>query len=96
MKAAEIKKFFKEKFGIPVRVRTVAVKDPFVQVWIESEGAGHEQPRYNHQFPEVVDTALLKAIYGENTTITFPAGNATLHSLSMHAHEWEAVKAAVA
>lgn len=95
MKASEIKKFFKDNFGIPVRVRTVAVKHPFAQVWIENQEPDHRKPlRYDHEFPAELGQRLLDIIYGGQTeNIRFPAGNVERHRMSFSAEQFDKLKA---
>jgi hypothetical protein len=106
--SAEIKQYFK-KLGIPVRVRTVAVKNPFVQVWIESTGdiKTPEYPYgkmvYDHEFPIGLRQNLLKIIYGND----FPekqkalgcsdssAGNVQSNRLSFSESEWRELMARI-
>lgn len=89
--SAEIKKHFKS-IGIPVRVNTVAVKNPFVQVWIEPEkNPDFRAPlKYNQEFPLAMRQKLLRVIYGEDCQFAEGgnAGNVRSHSMSFHESEW--------
>ena len=91
MKAAEIKQFFKKHFDIPVRVRTVAVKRPFVQIWIPC-GDGMT---YSHRFPDQLGNHCVKIIYGADSTLANQnwAGNTQPYSLSLDAEEWAKLQA---
>lgn len=95
MKSAEIKQFFKKHFNIPVRVRTVAVKTPFVQVWIPSTSKNHEPLKYDHAFPATLGKQLLKIVYPNSPTLQAQtwAGNIGAYSLSMNESEWLQLKA---
>jgi len=89
--SAEIKKYFR-KIGIPVRTRTVAVKNPFVQVWIEAHygSGGLGDLRYFQEFPLNLRQNLLRIIYGNNSPLAENgiAGNVQKHSLSVTQKEW--------
>jgi hypothetical protein len=95
--STEIKQYFKT-IGIPVSVNTVAVKHPFVQVWIKSEPyTNHREPlRYNYEFPVALRQKLLVIIYGSNFVAQqkavgcsdSAAGNIRAHSLSVTENEW--------
>ena len=91
LKSSEIKQYFK-KLGIPVRVRTVACKHPFAQIWIESEKtAGFGGPIiYKYEFPLELRVKLLKIIYGENFEWCERgnAGNVRPNSISVNENEW--------
>lgn len=83
MKSSEIKQYFK-KIGIPVKVRTVACKRPFAQVWIES-ATNYPQPiTYKYEFPLEMRQKLLRIIYGENCEFAAggSAGNVRAHDFS--------------
>lgn len=94
----EVKRWFKDKCGIPVRVRTVKVKNPFVQVWICSltNPSSTAPLRYSHQFPPKLRNALLRIIYGEKWGSSTYGGNVQANSISMDEHEWESLKSACA
>lgn len=96
MKSAEIKKFFKTHFNIPVRVRTVQVKRKFVQVWIPvTPVPGSRELRHEHSFPPELGRQLLKIIYPNSPTLHNQAwaGNIAPHSLSLDGDEWAKLKA---
>lgn len=91
IKSSDIKSYFK-KIGIPVRVRTVACKRPFFQVWIES--AEQNRMVFNHEFPLDLRQSLLKVVYGENCEFAAggSAGNIRPYSLSFTIQEWQAAQ----
>lgn len=92
IKSSDIKSYFK-KIGIPVRVRTVACKNPFFQVWIETikTDSGFV---YKHEFPLDLRQSLLKVVYGENCDFAAggSAGNIRPYSLSFTIQEWQAAQ----
>lgn len=92
--STEIKKHFKS-IGIPVRVNTVAVKNPFVQVWIQPENIRHncEPLKYSFEFPLAMRQKLLRVIYGEDCQFAEGgnAGNVRSHSMSFHESEWRKI-----
>lgn len=64
-KSNEIKKLFKQKFNLEVRVRTVKVKSPFVQICpIFNNALPYE---LQSKVPNVARVCAMKAIYGDKT-----------------------------
>ena len=93
--AVSLKRFFKERFGIPVRVRTSPTKSKYINVWIPSNkrSSFNEPLSYSHHFPfEELGRRCLEAIYPNNPTLhDHWCGNVEPHSISMVPKEWERV-----
>ena len=90
MKANEIKSYFR-KLGIPVRVRIVAVKRPFAQVWIQGDMGNYLVPlKYSFEFPLALRQKLLRIVYGQDCNFADGgnAGNVRPYSLSFSVDEW--------
>lgn len=87
-----VKRFFKRKFGIPVRVENAdAGPNEWVRVWIMSDRtARHTDPmRYSHRFPDDFCRRCMGIIYrgspvGEQTW----GGNIGAHSVAMSGREF--------
>lgn len=92
--SSQIKKHF-NNLNIPVKVRTVACKHPFVQVWIESadRGIGHDN---NIVFPLEMRKKLLSIIYGPDFQNDGAAGNVQKYSISVNEREWNLLIVALA
>lgn len=93
--AKTLKRFFKDTFGIPVRVETGKSKHPYINVWIPSKpGLRHTDPLvYDHAFTAEFGNLCLGVIYGaeSETGKQAWAGNVRPNMIAMHAHEWQKV-----
>jgi hypothetical protein len=85
MKSTEIKKIFKEKFNLSVRVHKGVSKNPYI-----TANLGYDNPV---KFPLEFRQKCLRVIYGEDCKFAENgnAGNVAPHMISMHAHEWAKV-----
>lgn len=89
MKAADFKKFFKNNYNIPVRVRT---SKHYINAWIEPDNweEYNKSLKYNHEFPLELRRKLLVTIYGPvEWAGKGNAGNIRPHSLAFKLDEWE-------
>lgn len=89
-----IKRFFKERYGIPVRVNR-ATSSGFVSVWImadRSVGFNLYDHRlvYHHEFPPELGNRCLKLIYPTSEKLCAQnwAGNVQKHSIAMSGGEF--------
>lgn len=85
-----LKRFFKRKLGIPVRVHN-AGSSGWVQIWIRSESStlSYQKLRYNHHFPPELGNRCLQIVYPDSEKLCSQnwAGNITSHSISLHGGE---------
>ncbi len=93
-----IKSWGKE-IGAPVRVRSMGGKAQFVQAWIPSKAAANgivhavgEPLQFQGSIPVEHRQKALKIIYPGHPELHTQgsAGNVDAHSMTMHAHQWQA------
>jgi len=91
LNAPWLKRFFKRKFGIPVRVTTGTSLHPYLCVWIQSQGR-HELI-YEHDFPAAFGNRCMRIVYPNSEKLREQnwGGNITSHSIAMHIPEWRVV-----
>ena len=86
-----IKRFFKERYGIPVRVNR-AGSNQFVSVWIMSDrSVDHRQSLvHHHEFPPELGNRCLNLVYptSEKLCAQYWAGNVQKHSIAMSGSEF--------
>lgn len=89
LSAPWLKKFFLERFGIPVRVTS---QKHFLDVWIQSSGGIHEV-RYDHAFPfEEFGRLCLEQVYPKSPQLhDHWCGNVRPNSVALHYPEWRNV-----
>ena len=95
--ATSLKRFFKQQYGIPVRVRRGQSKFPYINVWIPYNNGGHTGLVYDYSFPPELGNLCLGVIYGvqSDTAKQSWGGNVQPHMIAMHTPEWQRVLAAV-
>lgn len=85
-----LKRFFKRKFGIPVRVENAGGKG-WVRIWIMSDRtARHMDPlTYSHDFPPELGRRCMAIVYKSSDTVSKQTwgGNIGSHSIAMFGHE---------
>ena len=86
-----MKRFFKRKFGIPVRVRGCGGR--FMDVWIPSDRSNLHELRYNHDFPPELGNRCMRAVYPKSETLREQnwGGNVSAHSIAISDHQWRQV-----
>jgi hypothetical protein len=86
-----MKRFFKVKFGIPVRVRGCGGR--FVDVWIPSDRSNLHELRYDHDFPPELGNRCMRAVYPNSETLREQnwGGNVSAHSIAISDREWRQV-----
>ena len=92
MNAHTLKTWFKNKFGIKVRVRTGNSKHPFIGVWIQmSKTSNPNEMKFEQSFPDELGNRLMRIIYKGHPSLEAQnwGGNITKHSLACHAVEWQ-------
>jgi len=90
MTAPWVKRFFKRKFGIPVRVNNCGKR--FMDVWILSDHSNLHELRYDHDFPPELGNRCMRAVYNSETLREQNwGGNVTAHSIAMSDREWRQV-----
>ena len=86
-----VKRFFRDHFDIPVRVRG-ADRDGWMMVWIMSDrSVDHRHGLvYHHEFPPELGNRCVKLTYPESEELCKQdwAGNVERHSISMHGHRF--------
>ena len=86
-----IKRFFKERYDIPVRVKRASA-GPFVSVWIMSDrSVDHRHGLvYHHHFPRGLGNRCLKLVYPTSEKLCAQdwAGNIQEHSIAMSGSEF--------
>lgn len=85
LNASWIKRFFKRKFGIPVRVGNAA-SDRWVTVWIKmSKMSDRSNLIYDHHFPPELGQRCMAIIYASSPSLSQQSwgGNIGQHSISM-------------
>ena len=79
-----LKRFFKRKLGIPVRVQNAG---SWVQVWIMSDRTvdHREALRYKHHFPSELGNRCMQIVYAGSEKLCKQAwgGNIQQHSISL-------------
>ena len=85
-----LKRFFKRKFDIPVRVEN-AGSSGWVRIWIMSNRtARHSDPlTYNHRFPDELCQRCMAIVYKSSETLSKQTwgGNIGAHSIAMYGRE---------
>lgn len=87
--ASWLKKFFQERFDIPVRVTS---QKYFLDVWIQSSGGVHEL-RYDHAFPfEELGRLCLRVVYPKSPQLQDHwCGNVRPNSVALRHDQWRDV-----
>ena len=92
LNAPWIKRFFKNKFGIPVRVKAGRGKGKWLSIWIMcDQSVDHRQPMvYHHHFSAELGNRCMKLVYSDSEVLSKQAwgGNIQSHSISMHVDEF--------
>lgn len=85
-----LKRFFKEAFGIPVRVQN-ASGQKWVTIWIMSDRSiSHLAPlKYDHEFPPELCSRCMAIVYKGHQTLSQQTygGNISRYSISLHGDE---------
>ena len=85
-----LKRFFKQKFGIPVRVENAGSRS-FVRIWIMSDPQiRHMDPlSYSYDFPPELGQRCMAIVYKSSETVSKQTwgGNVGPHSIAMYGHE---------
>ena len=85
-----LKRFFKRKFGIPVRIHG-ASSSGWVQIWIESDRTLDHRVDlcYNYHFPSELGKRCMRIVYSDSEKLREQTwgGNITAHSISLHGSE---------
>lgn len=85
-----LKRFFKRKFGIPVRVENAGSKS-WVRVWIMSDRSSHHRDAltYSHSFPVELGQRCMAIVYKSSESLSKQSwgGNIGPHSISLHGGE---------
>lgn len=93
--ATSLKRYFKARFGIAVRVTSGKGKGHWITVWIPSDrrktGESMMAPlRYSATFPMALGSSCLRIIYPNNPDLwNHWCGNVSAHSISMSRKAWE-------
>lgn len=95
LESAWLKRFFKTKFGIPVRVRTLSGKAGYIDVWIMSDRSrsSNRELRYSHAFPPELGNRCMRAVYPSHADLCNQnwGGNILGHSITMVDRQWRTV-----
>lgn len=88
-----LKRFFKRKFDIPVRVKSSSGKAPWISVWISPDPANLHKLVYNHSFPSELGNRCMQVVYPNSEKLREQCwgGNITGHSLAMLEGQWRQV-----
>lgn len=80
-----LKRFFKRKLGIPVRVQS-AGSSGWVQIWIISDRSNQRNLVYQHHFPPELGNRCMRIVYADSKKLLNQAwgGNIHQHSISLH------------
>lgn len=86
--ATWLKRFFKNTYGIPVRVKSGGT---YLGVWIQSKSS--RKLDYEHEFPDSLGNRCMRAIYPHSEKLSAQnwGGNVQPHSIAMHPQEWREV-----
>lgn len=91
--AKTLKRFFKERYNIPVRVRSSPGKAKWINVWIPSDhnAALKGQLVYSHRFPDELGNKCMGIVYPDSEQLRSQnwGGNIEPHSLAMFPAQWE-------
>ena len=89
LNAPWIKRFFKSKFEIPVRVRTGSGKGRWLSVWIMSDRSQRNLV-WDHHFPAELGNRCMQLVYPNHEVLSKQAwgGNISAHSIAMHVDEF--------
>lgn len=91
--AAELKRFFKDTFGISVRVNTSSGKARWQRAWIEPDNTGdfHAPLVYSQSIPEDFRRLCIKTVYPTTPSLhaQASAGNVGPYGIAMVPSEWE-------
>lgn len=89
--ASWMKRFFKRKFGIPVRVRGCGGQ--FVDVWIPSDRSQLHVLKYDHHFPPELGNRCMRAVYPNSEKLREQnwGGNVGAHSIAISDAQWRQV-----
>lgn len=90
--SGNIKRLLRELYGLKVKIRTNATKNPFIEAWIQDpEWDGHAARKLGAHFsPDLRNTAL-DVVYGESFArdrANPSAGNVRPHSIALKKPEW--------
>ena len=88
-----LKRFFKRKFDIPVRVRTLSGRAGYIEVWIASDRSRLHELKYDHDFPAELGNRCMRVVYPNSEQLREQnwGGNIGSHSLSMIVPQWKKV-----
>lgn len=88
LSAPWLKRFFRNKFGIPVRVGN-ANSNSWVQIWIQSDGSPSRALHYSHAFPPELGNRCMRIVYAGSEKLREQnwGGNIQPHSISLHGRE---------
>jgi hypothetical protein len=92
--AAWVKRFFKTKFGIPVRVSGCGEHHNYMRVWIQCvSGNVHDPLKYDHEFSPALGNRCMRAVYPESAQLCSQnsGGNVQKNSIGMHHGQWRKV-----
>jgi hypothetical protein len=78
------KRFFKERFGIPVRVQSRG----YIQVWIQCRQVTTRDIVYDHEFSPDLGSLCLDVIYGDDFDNNSWAGNVQKTGIAMVENNW--------
>jgi len=98
MKATELKKLLKARYGVTCRVSTGTGKGGWITAWVPSDESnnGFDLLTYSRPaFPLEFRQRCLRAVYGQdcNFAENGNAGNIRPYSIAMVRREWEQVLA---
>lgn len=92
-----LKKFFKDRFKLSVRVTTGTSKSPYTCAWLTPDRGTttFRELRYSNVFSEDLRRRSLAAIYGPDSALAqqTSAGNVSNASIAMKKSEWDKVLA---
>ena len=99
MKATDLKRLLKAKYGVTCRVSTGTGKGGWITAWVPSDASnnGFDPLTYSSPpFPLDFRQKCLRAVYGQdcNFAENGNAGNIRPYSIAMVRREWEQVLAA--
>lgn len=92
-----LKRFFKSRYGIPVRVNSSKSKADFVECWQPSRRSELHNLVYDHPpFDAALGNRCLRLIYGEGkggegTSISLPAGDVRNYAICLRRAHWAAL-----
>lgn len=93
--SVELKRFFKDRFGLPVRVRSLRGKTGYVEVRIPAKSV--TPLAYEYSFPSHLGNLCLRVVYPGSVDLHKQcwAGNVRQHDICITADQWQQVIAAL-